>query len=175
MNLLKAMQSFHQATAIRFVQKERTFQGRCAHHLQIQRSIAGSLIVLTMSQQSHNNTHDNIHENRFVWYRVISCDSVSFSDQVAPQRIHTCASKHILNSRLHLVPSDSIMLHFRCMFCCAKHLQDFFSLIFKAIFQKPHGVRIVLSLQKLREVELAQDVSLKNDAIFLFKHKNYAV
>ena len=57
------------------------------------------------------------------------------------------------------------------MVCCAKHLQDFFSLIFKAIFQKPHGVRIVLSLQKLREVELAQDVSLKNDAVFCLNTK----
>lgn len=37
MNLLKAMKSFHQAAAIRFIQKERTLQGRCAHHLQIQK------------------------------------------------------------------------------------------------------------------------------------------
>lgn len=37
MNLLKAMKSFHQAAAIRFIQKERTLQSRCAHHLQIQK------------------------------------------------------------------------------------------------------------------------------------------
>ncbi len=148
-----------------------------------------------MFQQSHTNTHNNTstknHKNRIMWYRVIQYRVILFhslSDQVAPQRIHTWASKHILNSRpheggetkqwntFHHVPRPSCSFHFRCMcWRCAKGLQDFFSLIFKAIFQKPHRVRIVLSLQKLREVELAQDVGLNNDTKIYclnFKHNN---
>ena len=130
-----------------------------------------------------------IHPRKIM--KIGSCDIVwfcfhSLSDQVAPQRIHTWASKHILNSRRNetkrntfhhgnYVPRPSCSFHFRCCWRCAKGLQDFFSLIFKAIFQKPHRVRIVLSLQKLREVELAQDVGLNNDTkIYCLnsKHKN---
>lgn len=135
--------------------------------------VCSILIVLTTSQQSHNNSHNNIHDNRFVWYRVILFHSLS--DQVAPQRIHTWASKHILNSWPHEVPADSIVLPFSVHGLLCQASSRLFLLDFQGHFSKATRSEDCSLPAKTARSWTGSRCEPQKRCCFLFKHKNYTV